>query len=117
MTLLDKFAPHALEVLFEELVRKSIFLAAANERGGRYRAPVHQFYAGPPMFSMSSTIEDVPEPVPIVSVDMVTQEVTGSSEAIANMARMNFMQKYIAHQIREHSDRVTRALFMGEMSR
>ncbi len=117
MALLDKCSHELLEELLDSIVNKSILMAAIDEPGRRYGDPCRQFYAGPPLDMefreeharyVTNHVE-----AQVVTVNINNQEVRGSDEAIANMARQECMQKHIAREIRERSEDLARTIFMG----
>ncbi len=118
MALLDKCSYEMLEELLDSIVNKAILMAAIDEPGRRYGDPCRQFYAGPPLFGIefhedhTRYVTDYVE-TQIITVNINNQTVEGSPEAIANMARQECMQKYIAREIRDHADDLARTRFMG----
>ncbi len=118
MALLDALALPLLEPFLHEVMHNAILQSAFMEPGNRYGDPTRRFYAGPPMDTMISEpdLDVVSETVEYqtVEVNIAKRMVDGSSQAIANMARMEFMQKYIAREIRDRSEELARIMFMGE---
>ncbi len=117
MALLDKWPPEMLEELLDSIVNKAILMAAIHEPGRRYGDPHRQFYAGPPL-DMEFQEEHARyvtawAETQIVTVNINNQTVEGSPEAIRNMARQESMQKHIAREMRDRSEELARALFMG----
>ncbi len=114
MKLLDKWPPEMLEELLGLIVKDAILMAAIHEPGRRYGDPYRQFYAGPPLateYNPAGVSEAVA--FQVVTVNINSQKVEGSPEAIANMARQECMQKYLAREIRDRADDLARAMFMG----
>ena len=117
MALLDKWPPEMLEELLDSIVNKAILMAAINEPGRRYGDPHRQFYAGPPL-AMTFPEEHARyvanwTETQVVTVNINDQTVKGSLEAIANMARQECMQKYIAREMRDRSEELARFIFIG----
>ncbi len=118
MALLDKCPPKMLEELLDSIMNRAILMAAVLEPGRRCGDPVRQFYAGPPLEVYTDSGHDyiVPDESiihQVVTVNICSQTVEGSPEAIASMARQECMQKHIAREIRDRADDLARAMFMG----
>ncbi len=117
MALLDKWPPEMLEELLDTIMHRAILMAAIEEPGRRYGDPCRQFYAGPPL-DMEFAEEHARyvtawAETQVVTVNINSQEVEGSPEAIRNMARQECMQKYIAREMRDRAEDLARSIFMG----